>query len=109
MTPQEALEQALLRVLDETGQVGLGDEHAAAILDALPEGVEVHVPGQCVDREQYETDTAMEHGIGAQQERERLRAVIFGPHDDHECSPGFCADLIVDAAETELDPDEADR
>ena len=36
-------------------------------------------------------------------ERERLYAAILGEHDKHECSPGFCTDLIVDAAETELE------
>jgi len=38
-------------------------------------------------------------------ERERLYAAILGEHDKHECSPGFCTDLIVDAAETALDPE----
>jgi hypothetical protein len=130
MTAQEALAQALLAIdweaVTDTTEVTVPnadgirtfesevdtDNLAAAILDALPEGWALcRWPHEdWYDGPEMEVATAMSHGDGmkegAQQERERLRKAILGPHDDHECSPGFCADLILMAVDDELDPED---
>ena len=76
MTPQEALVQALMA---STKVYGTAEEEATDILAALPEGWALVDDSQWVSADEEYLRLRAE---GAQQERERLRALAWHPYSD---------------------------